>query len=270
MEDSTTKPQEVGFRLEHHPDGAYLIVDAACRAELQSVLQTAASETSEFDPEEIEKCLTEKTGKAVRIGLSLPLPEIKWMVSKDRMEVVLEIEAGEKCRKANPQDVIAKLNAAGIVSGIDEAVVARVCKHPGTSLVCAAGKKAVDGKNAIINILINTDASGRPTELEDGRVDFKNLNLFTVVESGQVLAEKVPATPGEEGQDVLGNPVFPRPGKDVPLPIGKNVEIRDELTVVASVAGQFNYANRKISVLPLLKLKAMWIYRQVMLILLAA
>lgn len=61
----------------------------------------------------------------MRIGLSLPLPEIKWMVSKDRMEVVLEIESGEKFRKANPQDVIAKLNAAGIVSGIDESAVAK-------------------------------------------------------------------------------------------------------------------------------------------------
>ena len=255
MEDSTTKPQEVGFRLEHHPDGAYLTVDAACRAELQGVLQTVASEASEYDPEEIQKCLSEKTGKAVRIGMSLPLPEIKWMVSKDRMEVVLEIESGEKFRKANPQDVIAKLNAAGIVSGIDESAVAKVCKHPGASVVCATGRKAVDGKNAIINILVNTDDSGRPAELEDGRVDFKNLNLFTVVESGQALAEKVPATPGEEGQDVLGNPVFPRPGKDIPLPIGKNVEIRDELIVVSSVSGQFNYANRKISVLPIIEIK---------------
>ena len=191
MEDSTIKPQEVGFRLEHHPDGVYLTVDAACQTELQSMLQAVARETSEYDPEEIQKCLSEKTGQAVRIGLSLPLPEIKWMVSKDRMEVVLEIEAGEKCRKANPQDVITKLNAAGIVGGIDEEAVAKVCKHPGTSVVCAAGKKAVDGKNATINILINTDDSGRPAELEDGRVDFKNLNLFTVVESGQALAEKV-------------------------------------------------------------------------------
>ena len=65
----------------------------------------------------------------------------------------------------------------------------------------------------------------------------------------------MPATPGEEGQDVLGNPVFPRPGKDIPLPIGKNVEIRDELIVVSSVSGQFNYANRKISVLPIIEIK---------------
>ena len=49
--------------------------------------------------------------------------------------------------------------------------------------------------------------------------------------------------------------MFPRPGKDIPLPIGKNVEIRDELIVVASLSGQFNYANRKISVLPIIEIK---------------
>lgn len=41
----------------------------------------------------------------------------------------------------------------------------------------------------------------------------------------------------------------------IPLPIGKNVEIRDELIVVSSVSGQFNYANRKISVLPIIEIK---------------
>lgn len=255
MDESSTQPQEVGFRIDHRPDGAYLQVDPGGGADLTALLEAVAAEVCAYDSGAVQRLWEEKRGVPVHIGATLPWPELRWQVSKDRMEVVLEVEPSGGCRPATVAYVTERLAAGGIVHGLDAASIVKACNHPGVSFVCASGTKARDGEHAAIKVLLDRENSGRPAELEDGRVDFKNLNLFTVVEAGQVLATKIPATPGEAGQDVLGNPVYPRPGKDLPLPLGKNVEVREEVQLVATQAGQFSCVNRKLSVLPILEIK---------------
>lgn len=182
-------------------------------------------------------------------------PDIQILVSRDRMEATLQVNAPKGCRPVSIDEVMNKIKDAGIVYGIDGKAVESALSRPGSTVVCAKGLPPVNGNNATITYFIDLESKGRPVELEDGRVDFKNLNMFITVAQDQLLAEKVPATSGTAGIDILGNEVPAKPGKDIMLPKGKNVYVTDGLKVSASQAGQLLVVNNKVNVIPLIEVK---------------
>jgi uncharacterized protein (DUF342 family) len=54
--------------------------------------------------------------------------------------------------------------------------------------------------------------------------------------------------------DVLGQPIMPKPGKDMVLPLGKNVRAEDN-KIYAAISGQFQLSNGKIHVSPVIEIK---------------
>lgn len=185
---------------------------------------------------------------------SVAEPQIQVIVTRDRMEASLQVEMPKGCRPLAIEAVQEKLNTSGVVFGIDQEAVKKAYDHPGTRVICAKGQPQMDGKDAYIKYHVNTENKGRPVELEDGRVDFKDLNLFTMVRQGETLAEKVLPTPGVNGIDVLGQPILAKHGKDLPMPLGKNVQAEDNL-IVAGISGQLLIQNNKINVLPVIEIK---------------
>ncbi len=182
-------------------------------------------------------------------------PEIKVLVSRDRMEASVEIIAPAGSRPLEIEEIIEKINKSGVVFGLNHDLVQRAYKSPGISVICAKGQEAVNGTNAQIIYHIDMEKKGRPEEDEDGNVDFKNLNLFIMVQEGDLLAEKIPSTPGTSGTDVLGNILGAKPGKEIPLPIGKNVHVIDGLKLVSMISGQAAIVNNKINVVPVIEIK---------------
>jgi len=181
-------------------------------------------------------------------------PDIRVLVSRDRMEAVLTITLPPGCRSFSMDEVLEKIQKNGIVFGVDQNRIKKAYDCPGFSVTCATGEPAVNGTNGSIRYQVNVENTGRPEEREDGSVDFKNLNLFTMVQPGDLLAERIPATPGTPGTDVLGNPCAAKPGKDILNPAGKNVQAVDN-TFVAAIAGQVLLANNKINVIPVIEIK---------------
>lgn len=182
-------------------------------------------------------------------------PEIQILVARDRMEASLQVDLPKGCRPVTVEEITSKAKNSGIVYGIDLAAIESAIARPGSTVVCAKGLRPVDGANAYITYYIDLENKGRPVELEDGRVDFKNLNMFTTVQKDELLAEKVPPTPGSSGIDLLGNEVPPKPGRDVMLPIGKNVYAVEGIKIYAAQAGQLVAVNNKINVIPVIEVK---------------
>ncbi|HWR43139.1 FapA family protein [Sporomusa sp.] len=182
-------------------------------------------------------------------------PEIQILVARDRMEATLQANLPKGCRPINIGEVMNKIKQTGIVYGIDSAAIESAIARPGSTVVCAKGLRPVDGVNAFITYHIDLESKGRPVELEDGRVDFKNLNMFTTVLKDELLAEKIPPTPGTVGMDILGNEVPAKPGRDLVLPIGKNVYVVEGLKVHAGQAGQLVVVNNKVNVIPVIEVK---------------
>ncbi|MCL1807507.1 MAG: FapA family protein [Oscillospiraceae bacterium] len=139
-----------------------------------------------------------------------------------------------------------------IAFGIDEEQVRRLSVNPiyHIATLVASGNPPVHGKNAVITPVIRIEKDIRPKELEDGSVDYKDLGIITTVHKGDVLCEKTPPTQGEPGMNVYGSAVAAKPGKDAPLPAGKNTVMSDDkLQLFAACDGHADVVQRKIQVL---------------------
>ena len=176
-------------------------------------------------------------------------------VSRDCMTAYLTIDLPAEAKLPTADEVKEKLVAAGVQFGILEDSISYALRLPGEKVLCAEGNAAVNGIDACIIQLTDTSERGRPVELEGGIVDFKNLNLFIMVEKNQVLAEKKPATSGTPGKDILGREVQAKAGKDVALIAGKHMEVVDGLKLTSTTAGQLLFVGGKMNVTPVLEIK---------------
>lgn len=204
------------------------------------------------------RAVKEALGTPIKVAEKLPEPEpdIQVQISRDRMEATLQVILPKGCRPVSIEEVMDRIKSTGIIYGIDHSAVETAIEKPGSTVVCAQGLRQVDGVNASIKYHVDLENKGRPVALEDGRVDYKNLNMFTIVHADELLAEKIPATPGTAGMDILGNEVVPKPGRDIVLPKGKNVYVDEGLKYLyASLAGQLVMINNKLNVIPLIEIK---------------
>ncbi len=214
-----------------------------------------------FDNDFIALIIREAVGKPVLIVNSQTAagsvsPAIRVKVGLDRMEARLTIYRPKE--QAGPaitsEQLLAELRSAGVVFGIEAAALAEISQTGrATNTICARGMPPCDGEPAKLKFFIDPDSQGRPVELEDGRVDFKETNNFLCVEEGQLLVEKMPATAGIPGTDVYGLPLPAKPGKDLRLPGGENVINVDEWRLYAAINGHLQiFLDKRINVIPII------------------
>lgn len=182
-------------------------------------------------------------------------------ITPDKMMAVVSFKPkNEKGRTLSIDDIRRKLHMKGIMYGIDEQVMAQIDKQrqPGFKYIIARGtlpEKGEDAKHHFHFDYKNMDKL-QPKENEDGTVDFKDLSIVHNVQKGDVLYERIPATQGINGKNVLGEPIRAQKGKDIRLPKGKNVEVlKDGHTLVAQISGRLCYDNYNIYISPLLIIK---------------
>ncbi len=161
-------------------------------------------------------------------------------------------------REATMVDVQLRLNEMGIVSGIDldRAVLALSEKTYDRPIVIARATDPVPGTDAAIDCLFPLQLTMHPKELENSRVDFRELTLICAVAQGDVLARKIPATRGTPGMTVTGKEIPAKPGKDIAFTTGRNTIISPDGTeVTAAMAGQPFLKGRSVFVEPVYNIK---------------
>lgn len=172
----------------------------------------------------------------------LPISEsVDVKISSDRMSAICVFyppsNEGRHTDKANVLDDIRRF---GVKFGINEKVIDAFLadRHYCQECLIARGKPVVEGRDAVITYNFNTKPSYKPTENEDGSVDFHNLNIVSSVKKGDVLATLVPADFGENGSTVTGEKLLPRKVRNLHLLPGKNTKLsEDGLTLYADVNG---------------------------------
>lgn len=254
-----------GYSITTNSSGVYLKIDAPAEgqtsvSEIAIIEQLNKRDITEFNRNAIIQTIKTADGQPAKIAekpviVPPPEPEIQIVVTRDKMEASLEIILPPKCKPLHMETVFEKIKASGIVFGLNQDAIKKAYDSPSTSVVFATGQQAVHGTNAQIKYHVTIADKARPQELEDGSVDFKKMNLFTTVQQDDLLAEKILATPGVPGTDVLGHPVIAKPGKDLMLPVGKNVKVVDTNTIRAEIAGQLLIVNNKVNVLPIIEIK---------------
>lgn len=154
---------------------------------------------------------------------------------------------------ADPEydNIVSFLQDNGVVDGLKEEVLRRFSDNPmyREPVLVAEGARPQNGADARVVLNFDTDEKAVKLREEDGRVDFKELNIVQNVVEGQVLAKKIPAEKGEPGRTVTGKLLPAKDGKDTQILVGKNVRLsEDKRTAIAELNGQVYLHNDKIQV----------------------
>jgi uncharacterized protein (DUF342 family) len=142
-----------------------------------------------------------------------------------------------------------------VVYGVNEEFLREFADRPfyKEKVLVAEGTRSVNGRDAYIQYNFETDQSKlKLKEGSNGRIDFKDLNIIKNVVENQPLARKIPPETGTMGRTVTGKVIPAKNGKDISLPLGKNVHIGDdEAAIIADINGQVVLAGGKINVEPI-------------------
>lgn len=146
----------------------------------------------------------------------------------------------------------------GIVQGLQTEVLHNISSNPlaycKEQTVIAKGKAAQPGSDGYIRLIYDLEQRDkRPSEDEDGKIDFKDVNKLKNVTRGQLIAERIDPQPGPSGVTVTGETISSKLGKQVRFKVGKNVVLNPEQTAMyAAIDGMITMTDKeKINVFPI-------------------
>lgn len=126
---------------------------------------------------------------------------------------------------------------------IDDLITNRRFSEP---IVVAEGKPAVNGEDGKFEFHFRQHINHTPKVLNDGSVDYKNMELFEAVEQNMLLAEYHPATRGVFGYNVEGKLLSPLRGKEkVPLKGSGFLLSEDKRQYYSTMSGIVEYDEEK-------------------------
>ncbi len=190
---------------------------------------------------------------------SLPLEEcLQVTISEDKMQAYLVFKRVEGDLKFTSRELEQYLSSQGVKYGLQSDTLYLIAQKPQdfffTQNVVAMGTPPKPGVDGFVNVLYgeSSEDDKRPTEREDGSVDYKEVKQLANVKAGQLIAERVPPQPGVPGKSVTGDEIPPREGKEAHFKIGKNVVVNPEkIAMYAAIDGLVTRTDKeKLNVFP--------------------
>ena len=158
-------------------------------------------------------------------------------VSEDKMLAVIRFyPPSEHGKRMTEREIRNELTGCRIQYGISEKIIKAYLAGPQycRDIPIAKGKAVVQGQDAKIQYMFETEPTAKPKLLEDGSVDFHELNLFTSVKQGELLARMTPEVEGTPGMDIFGNKVMPLKVRRGVLKYGRNIDLSEDRTEIRS------------------------------------
>lgn len=208
---------------------------------------------------QLSEVYLEKPEKAVEYVKNAVVPnndqEFVINISKDEMEAALIFSKGN--RQIDKETLFAQLYRAGITYGIIEeaanAVIKGILRED--SVIIARGTQAERGVDGRYEFFFRTQLDKKPIVLDDGSVDYKNIDWLESVKKNQKIAYYHEAQEGKEGKTVTGKSIPSRKGKELRMLTGKGFELLDDRkTYVAAKTGKIEILNEKILITDMLEL----------------
>ena len=166
---------------------------------------------------------------------------VNFVVTENKLEAYGQFvpPVGGHCMIA--EELLQALKERQILWGIDEALVHALTaqgseKDYALWYRLASGRPSVPGRDGALNLLVDPNKKPKPALLEDGSVDFKQLDPLEQVQKGRVLARLTPPTEGTAGMDVYGREIPAKAGKARRLPKGKNTAVTEDGTCLIALS----------------------------------
>ncbi|MBN1757041.1 MAG: DUF342 domain-containing protein [Chitinispirillaceae bacterium] len=242
-------PLEQFVPVEDRADGIYVKIDRTLRDSLKPEIILTAMKNSivmNFDATNFKDVFSRARGAFEKIG-----PPFEYYDSELDLSVNVSISPQKaslkisenyflKGKKVTVALLTFCLKRKGVINGIDTNALIRICiesiKDQYVDVAFATPPE--NGTDGRIEFKKNISPEIKPKQRGDGSVDYRNIQTFTSVAKGELLAVKYPPGPGVPGVTVTGDHVPATPGKDIQLPQGKNTEISpDGMQLIANATG---------------------------------
>lgn len=140
--------------------------------------------------------------------------ECKIEVSSDNMEAYITLLVQNK--PIEKEKLLKILENSGICKGIQADAVEKIAKgkYGKEAFLIARGQSPEKGEDGWYEFFFRTDIQKKPKILEDGSVDYQNIEWFEMVKEGQKLAFYHEAKEGTDGYDVSGTAIKARRGAE--------------------------------------------------------
>lgn len=180
-------------------------------------------------------------------------------ISPDKMSATMRFHAPSNDGEVmNSTEILQELKHQGLQYGVMEDVVEQFVEHREycRDFLIAKGTEPIQGSDASIEYFFSTDIHAKPTLLEDGSVDFFNLNTINHCNKGDMLARLTQAVQGQSGMTVTGENLKPREVKRLMLHYGRNISIsEDKCCIYSEVNGHVVLVEGKVFVSDVLELE---------------
>ena len=137
-------------------------------------------------------------------------------------------------------EILQALHSKGITYGIRYDVIDRMTAGEGSCVhaLVASGYMPEDGEDGYYEYFFRTQVARTPKTMEDGNVDYRNVEWFELVKKGQKLACYHGATAGKKGMTVMGQEIPARKGHELCILTGSGFHrLPDGKTYVADLDG---------------------------------
>ncbi len=248
------------FEIKYQLDGIYLTVyppvGKGARVESRDIIEKLnRKQIRGFSKDAVELAVLKADKSANKIADAQEEVKVNAtasvLVAPDKMKAFITITPPEGGRMLSLEEMVTLIARQGVIYGINKTTLETITQYPVyNEMVCVAeGLSPVNGKNGYAEFHFDVKKERKPTILEDGRVDYKEMNLIESVRQGQKLCTLVPPENGTPGKTVLGYDVPSINGKAAVLPRGRNVEpSADGQSLLASIDGQVSYIDGKVNV----------------------
>ena len=187
-----------GYKFEFRADGVYFTVYPNAGgsrlfelSDMRQILRDCS--VADYDVGVLSRVMREASGREQKIAQAVSISEevlksigghseeaepyarIIVEMTRDRMQATIRYDTSAGARLPDKDMVMAALNDAGVICGIDENAIENGIKSL-TPFVAAKGTPPTAGENAYIDRKFNLGAQGKPIIDEAGRADYKDLN----------------------------------------------------------------------------------------------
>lgn len=149
------------------------------------------------------------------------------------------------------EDIYRDLERRGIVFGIAKAAIDDLIdqRRMNQRILIAEGIPAKRGKDGWFEWFVRLDLPRIPAPLEDGSVDYVNIEAFEMVDEGEKIAVYHKAEPGKNGKNIYGETIHGEYGMEKPPLRGVGFRIAaDGVTYLSKMNGKFEYTAGRIMI----------------------
>ncbi len=179
-------------------------------------------------------------------------------ISQDKMTAYIQFKVADEKFACTASALEEYVRSHDVRYGLHQDVLQKIANQPSTyfysQTVIAEGDPVQNGVDGSIRFSYEMkEEQSRPAQLEDGKVDFKEIKQLKNVNRGQLIAERIRAMEGKDGKAVTGEIIAYKIGKEAVFKLGKNVVLNPEQTAMyAAIDGLISITDKnKVNVFPI-------------------